>query len=516
VKRKYLVRRLVASAVVAALLGFGLTRAFAGGSDPAPPDRAAAFVPGGALVYLNLDTSRGSAQWRHTSSAIAKLPLAGQLRDALLLAATSGTLGKLTLERDITPWLGDEAAYAQLPGQGGSLLVLAVRNQREALRSLESAGGAATPTAYRGAPLRQVGDGSVAALSGGFALIGAPAAVRAGLDAHATPTASLRANTTYEELVGGLPKERVGNAWFSPQWLSAHFAGPAAILAGAARVPALQAAAVGFGDDGKLMRFTFRGRAAPGAAGTAGCTGGAGDSGDGLTSQAPAEPAVFVGLAGAECILRDLMASPTSAIGRALSSFSASAQSMGVNVDRDVLPLFGGDSAVSLTPGPTITLEAGHVRPQQALNTVGGLVPVLVKMLDPERGGATPNYSALRVNGVSALSASLTPALQLTYAAFGGNLVVSNSANAIGSPKKAQHLDQTKDFTTVLGTRPKSPSALVFLDLKKLLALADQAGLGSNPTYAAVRDDLGKIGAAGAVLSREGNDIDAELRLKNP
>ena len=78
------------------------------------------------------------------------------------------------------------------------------------------------------------------------------------------------------------------------------------------------------------------------------------------------------------------------------------------------------------------------------------------------------------------------------------------------------HLAQTKDFKTVLGSRPKATSAVVFLDLQKLLALADQAGLGSNPTYAAVRDDLKKIGAAGAVLSREGNDIDAELRLKNP
>jgi hypothetical protein len=37
-KRKYLVRRIVASAIVAALLGVGLARAFTGGSPPPPPD----------------------------------------------------------------------------------------------------------------------------------------------------------------------------------------------------------------------------------------------------------------------------------------------------------------------------------------------------------------------------------------------------------------------------------------------------------------------------------------------
>jgi hypothetical protein len=114
------------------------------------------------------------------------------------------------------------------------------------------------------------------------------------------------------------------------------------------------------------------------------------------------------------------------------------------------------------------------------------------------------------------LTSSLTSALQLSYGAFGGNLVVSNAIGGIAAARKGQHLDQTADFKTVLGDRPKNPSALVFVDLEKLLALADQAGLSSNPTYSAVRDDLQKIGSAGVVLAREGKDIDAELRLKSP
>jgi hypothetical protein len=513
-KRKYLVRRIVASGIVAVLLAAGLARAFSGGSPPPPPDKAAAFVPANALIYLNLGTSRGSSQWKHTAQAMGKLPIAGQIRDALIASATGTALGNLNLA-SVERWLGSEAAYAQLPGRAQNLLLFRVRDTRAALRSIAQTAGGSPPETYRGTLLRNLGGGSLAGISGGWAFVGARDAVHAALDLRAKPGASLSHDPTYSDLVGGLPNDRVGNAWLSQSWLGAHLAGPAAMLAGAARVPALQSAAVGFGDDGKVMRLAFRGRPGPPQGLAPGCTGEAGQSGS-LLSKAPAQPALFLGMAGADCVIRDLMASPTSAVGRALQSFAGQAQKAGVNVNRDLLPLLGGDSALSITPGPTITLDAGDVPAQASLNVLGRLQPALINILNPEAGGVAPTFGAQTVSGVTAMTANLTPALQLSYAAFDGDLVVSTALSGIADAKKGGHLDQTKDFKLVLGKRPKSPSALVFLDLQKLLALADQAGLGSNATYAAVRDDLQKIGAAGAVLSREGNDIDAELRLKNP
>jgi hypothetical protein len=514
-KRKLLVRRLAASLAVSALIAVGLARAFTGGSPPPPPDRAAGLVPSDALAYLNLGTDRGSAQWKHTAAAMSKLPLLGELRDALLTSATSGTLGRLTLERDIRPWLGDEAAYAQLPGRGERLLLFRVRDLRAARRSIDRAAGSSSPETYRGALLRAVGGQSVAGISGSWALVGSRAAVHAALDTGATPAASLAADKTYDELVGGLPDDRVGNAWLSQAWLSAHAAGPAALLAGAARVSGIQSAAVGFGDDGKRLRLAVRGRFAPAPVAGSGCTGEAGQS-NGLFSKAPAHPALFMGLAGVECLVRDVMASPDSSAGKALQSFSAQAQKVGVNTERDLLPLLGGDSALSVTSGPTITLDVGDVPAQQAMAALGRLQPALINMLHPETEGGTPAFAAQTINGVTALTASLTPALQLSYAAFDGDVVVSTALRGVADAKKGEHLDETKDFKLVLGDRPKRPSAVLFSDLEKLVALADQAGLGSNPTYLAIRDDLRTIGAAGAVLSRDGNDIEAELRLKNP
>src|SRR5262249_39778412 len=149
-KRKYLVRRLVASTVVAILLGFGLARAFAGGASSAPPDKAASLVPASALVYLNLGTNKGTPQWKHTAAAIGKLAIAGQIRDALFGVVTSDALGNLTLDRDVKPWLGNEAAYAQLPGNSQNLLLLRVRDAKAAAATFDRAGGTNAPENFHG------------------------------------------------------------------------------------------------------------------------------------------------------------------------------------------------------------------------------------------------------------------------------------------------------------------------------------------------------------------------------
>jgi len=505
-RRRVLVRQLVASCVLALLIGVGLVRAFGGSSAAAPPDRASAFIPRDALVYLNLHSDRKSDEWKSSMRAIEKLPVLGQLRQALTNMAERGTLGHVALQRDVSPWLGDEAAFARLPGSGGRLMVLKVRDEKAARAALARIAR---------------GGGDAVTLTNGFALIGSSAAVQAAHAAAGSRSGSLGADATYRDLRGGLPPKRLLTGYLAPGFVEAHLAGPAALLSGAARVPSIQAAAVSFGANSQRLELALRGRPGPGVAPEPGCTGetGQSDGGKNLLSLAPAHPALFVGFAGAECILRKLIASPSSRIGRALAAFAGKAQAAGVNVGSELLPLLGGDSGLSVTPGtsaPTVTLDVGDVQPDQGMGLLARLQPALVGILNPQGDGSTPDLGSENVAGVNVLTSSLTSALQLSYAAFGGNLVVSDAIEGIAAARKGRHLDQTPDFKTVLGDRPNSPSALVFVDLEKLLALADQAGLSSNPTYSAIRDDLQKIGAAGIVLDREGKEIDAELRLKSP
>jgi len=507
-RTRYLVRRVAASMVVSLVIAFGLVRAFAMGSTSAPPDRAAAFVPKGALVYLNLSNQPGSAQWKRATGALDKLPSLGGLRATLLgLAQGQGALAKL----DYKPWLGNEAALAVLPGGSKRLLVLKAKDVRKARQAIDLIPSPGTQS-YHGVQLRDIGRGELAGIDRGFVLAGDGAAVRGAVDSAAG--ASLANDKTYAELRKGLPRERLVTGYLSPGWIKTHLGGPAALLSAAAHVPSLQATAFSMGATSKRLELTLRARPAPGAS-TACGAGGADQSG--LVAKAPARPAAFVSLSGLRCLLGDAMESPTSGIGKALRSFAVAAQGAGVNVGTELLPLLGGQSGLTLMPGtagPGITLDVAGVPAGRGMDVIGRLQPALVSMLGGR--GDTPDISTNGVNGVNVLTTSLSSGLKLNYAAFGGDLLVSTDPNGIAAARKGAHLSDSADFKTLLGDRPKSTSALVFFDLEKLLALADQAGLSSNPTYSAVRDDLQKIGAAGIVLAREGKDIDAELRLKTP
>jgi hypothetical protein len=163
-----------------------------------------------------------------------------------------------------------------------------------------------------------------------------------------------------------------------------------------------------------------------------------------------------------------------------------------------------------------MTLDVADVPAGRAMDVVGRLQPAIMSLLGTGSPDDTPDISTKGVAGVNVMTTSLSSGFKLNYAAFGGDVLVSTDPNGIATARKGAHLSDSGDFKTLLGDRRKSTSALVFFDLEKLLALADQAGLSSNPTYSAVRDDLQKIGAAGIVLAREGKDIDAELRLKLP
>ena len=93
---------------------------------------------------------------------------------------------------------------------------------------------------------------------------------------------------------------------------------------------------------------------------------------------------------------------------------------------------------------------------------------------------------------------------------------MSTALKGIAAVRKGEGLPGTDSFDSVLGGRPSALTALVFLDLNQLLTLGEQAGLAEDPRYLAVRDDLQKLRAAGAVVSREEKFTTAELTFQIP
>ena len=107
-------RRLVAAlgAVVVAVVVVALAVSRLTGGPP--DDTLAELVPPTALVYAHSSTDRSRGENARLVRTLEKLPGARRLRTAAL-RRVGGTSRGFSFERDIRPWLGDEAAFALLP-----------------------------------------------------------------------------------------------------------------------------------------------------------------------------------------------------------------------------------------------------------------------------------------------------------------------------------------------------------------------------------------------------------------
>jgi hypothetical protein len=204
----------------------------------------------------------------------------------------------------------------------------------------------------------------------------------------------------------------------------------------------------------------------------------------------------------------------------ALERFARAARRQGdVSLDEELLPFLDKRGTLVATPGersPAITLVVDDVDEAEALDLLARLQPVLIHLLQPQEFGQAPTFGSADVAGITAATAQLAPGLELSYAAWDDRLVVSTSLQGIRETRRAEGLSGEDAFESVLGDRPSEFSALLFLDLNQLLALGEQAGLAENSRYLAVRDDLQKLRAAGAVLSREEKFTTAELTFQIP
>jgi Protein of unknown function (DUF3352) len=482
------------------------------GSESQPPDRAAEFVGDGAYGYVHVSSDRSGEQWRRAADLMDKLPLLQGARDRFLTRPLDG----IDLTRDVMPWLGGEAAFALTPladGRPEPLLVLQARDERLAQRTLSRLAGAGTGTPYRGTRLVPLAGDNAAALTDGFVLAGAADAVKRAIDVRRGENPSLAEIADYTKLRDDLPKDRLLHGYVSRTLLQSDLAGPAAVLAGAAGAERIEAGAFSFGLDAERGRFAFRGSAPRGCEGS-------GDS-DSVLSKGPAQPLAVLGLGNLQCLVGAVLSTPQqSGAGRWLRGFLEDVQKRDkIDLRRELLPLLKGQTAVTLSEdgqAPLVSAAVGGVNEQKALSVLGKLQPALLRLVDPEKVGSAAGFSARQVAGVGSLSASITPDLQLSYAAFEHTLVASTSPRGIQEAKNGKGPKSSDDFRALLGGRPDQPSAVVFFDLSKLLALGDRVGLADVPAYLAIRDDLQKLRAVGAWVSREEEAIKAELLFRTP
>lgn len=314
---------------------------------------------------------------------------------------------------------------------------------------------------------------------------------------------SLAVTPDYEEMLNGLPSQRLATVYLARSG--------ARFLRSLDDTIVAAAAAADIDGDSMRIRARVRHEGEPGPC--------AAIVGDDLVGLADPEAALYLEVPSVSCALRAL-ADRFDGVDATLRRVGRIAKRRGgVSLKKEVLPLLDHRGALIATPGdqaPALTLVVDDVDETEALDTLARLQPTLIRLLGTRELGQAPTFGAADVEGVTAATAVLAPGLELSYAAWDGRLVVSTALAGIAAVRKAKGLPGTDGFDAVLDDRPDELSALVFVDLNQLLTLGEQAGLAEDPGYLAIRDDLQKLRAAGAVLSREGEFTTAELTFQIP
>lgn len=539
-------QRILAALVVAAtaaLVGFVLIPVapcwVPGGDSCAPGNDAIAHVPDDALLYAHLNIDPDSEQVQAAGALRERLPL-------LVAEATAALVGAggvpIDFAGDVAPWSGGELALAVLPGGTRLERVLMIESDDD-----EAAAEFATDLV--GAPTlsTDLGDGIevfgtsgqlVAALDDGFLVIGELGAVT-DLIEGAEPGSTLSDSAEVAEIFEDLPEQRIADLYLSPDGARALLGeGPVApfdtFIDAAATTGA--AAAIELSEDSVEVAIRSaldleRSEAAPGffaALPRFEPT---------LTAQVDAEALGYLGLGDPQASISALLDQAASDAPGLLEGFERFETRLGrqggAGVERDLLPLLGGEAAFSIqpalgvtdapeaTPGvlpgggvPTLSLIASGVDAQQAQETLARLQEPITAALDPVETGRAPLLETTEIAGVETRTLQVSPVVEVSYATVGEQLVIATDPAAIESAvTDGERLAEAPDFEAVTEGLPEDVSLLAYLDVRGLIGLGEQIGLAEDPAYAAVSGDLRALEEAALSVQGGGDALSTDLRI---
>jgi hypothetical protein len=480
--------------------------------DAAPDDGTARLVPPGALLYAHLSTSEKRTQDARLLALAGRFSVVRERVPALAMALTPSA-GGLDYERDVRPWLGEEVALAILDGGGTGpepLLLAAVEDRTGAERALAEL-GAEPAGRHAGTPLLALPPRATAAFAGDHLAIGPAAAVKGAIDRAGGEDAppSLADGRVFRRAAEG----REGTASLE---LFATTAGLRRLLDGASGVagiagrlllsPHLDGVHAQVAAEERGLRAQARILRAPGAGEPAAFK-------PSLTGRVPRDSAGFLALPGVDA----LAGLAERAGGAALLAGVEEALPTAAGIElEDLLAPLGEEAVLTVEAGeaaPVFTLAA---RTRDAASTRESLARVQGPV--SERLGGGP-FEQRELRGADAFTLRVTPELEPSYAVAKDAVVASTAGSGLEQLGDAKD-PVTKDssFGEVMPEGGEKVEALAFIDPRALLALGERTGL-SALTSPAARDDLGRMGNAGAVVREDDNqptDTTAELFLEIP
>ncbi len=182
----------------------------------------------------------------------------------------------------------------------------------------------------------------------------------------------------------------------------------------------------------------------------------------------------------------------------------------------DLLAPLGEEAALSVQSGEAAPIFTLAARTRDAASTRESLARLQGPVSDRLGGGP---FQQRELRGADAFTLQVTPELQPSYAVSKGAVVASTASSGLEQLRPARSpaiaAPVLEDLMPEEGAKVE---ALAFIDPRKLLALGERTGLEALSSPAA-RDDLGRMGKAGAVVKEDDNqptDTTAELFLEIP
>ncbi|MFL5848708.1 MAG: DUF3352 domain-containing protein [Solirubrobacteraceae bacterium] len=525
-QRRRLLALLAAVGVVAVVVAVVLL-ASSGGDDP-PSTAAAKLVPSNALVFLNVSTDPDRDGVKRAVALGGKLPAFRAVRTTIERRLGSRQ-GPINFARDVRPWLGDEAALAVLPTSGTvseSEIVLDVRDRAKAESFIKRSAGGSSTAKYRGVAIHRYGTVATAFVSGDLVIAPEPV-IHGAIDRSKGRGDSLAKAKLFQQAYDGLPAGRVIDVFVSRDGVHRLLAPAGGILGLAGTVvdqPALEAVGASVTASGGKAQLTVHTALDQALAKATPAT--FKPFSPELVSDVPSGTLAYLGLAGLDRAAARLLAlaGASGVNGAGLAQLAARARATlerraGVDLDRDVLSILRGEAGLFVlpaVPAPTLAVVAKTPDEKRTREALAKLQLPLARLFAPPSTGAgqAPTFQDRDIGGVDAFQLRLTPTVELDYAVFDGKLVIATSLAGIRRIKDdKQSLSDDAAFQSVLSSRPSRVTSLVFLDFGQLLSLSERTGLGQDPAYLAVRDDLHRVRAVGMATSAGKDETTAEITI---
>jgi hypothetical protein len=531
-----------------------------GGERCPPDDDAADIVPADSLAYAHVNVDPDTDQYEDAAELAQRVPRLTQQITGRMLSQLPGPRGAPPkFDEDIDPWFGGEAAIVVIPKgrDAEQVQLLETTDTDGALKYAEEiSSGAPAEEEYRGVTIRVDDRGLATALVGDFLAI---ATSEGGLrrvidvDTAAEGARSLASEPIAEEVRDRLPGHRIAEVYLSADGVADYVADSGASLstlepfvnARATGGTAL-ALSAGSGDLELAIRSALeaeRAKAQPGFFGAFP------EFEPELTGKLGEDTLGYLGIGDPERALEQLLTQASAdapGLAEGFANLSDEIDDLGkVDLEKDLLPSLGGETAFSLQPGPA---RGRGDEPEAESDPVPGIdagpapspavpVPFLSAIADDVDEKETkdalarlqgpiaeqladsdvqaPVFNREEIEGVPAQSLRVSPTVNLTYAIVDSLLVVATDPQGVaevaggegGLDESERFEAATKDFDE------EDPSALLYFNLAELIVLGEREGLGDIAGYREFADEWRRVLALGLAVRSSQTGLDTDARI---